>query len=341
VSEVTLIQLVLSVVAILGAASLFTNSIEILGDRLGWGQGAVGSVLAAVGTALPETMIPIVAILGALIVGGDPSSSSEIGVGAILGAPFLLATLAMFVVGAAALGFRHHRDSGAEVSIDKRTAFRDIAFFVVFFALAVGAGVVPLPFFLKVILAILLAGAYVFYVVRTVAFGGESLEEVPETLWLWPFSDQPPLLAVVAQVLGSLVVMAAGAHYFVDGVEKGSASLGVPAGLISLILAPLATELPEKFNSVVWLGENKDTLAFGNITGAMVFQSTVPVSLGILFTSWSLDFINVLSAALALLSGVILLVLLLRATPLKAQYLLGFGALYAVFVVVAAYEIAL
>lgn len=337
----TLIELVLSVIAILGAASLFTNSIEILGDRLGWGQGAVGSVLAAVGTALPETMIPIVAILGALIAGGNPSSSSQIGVGAILGAPFLLATLAMFIVGAATLAFRHRRDSGADVSIDKRTAFRDIAFFVVFFALAAGAGVVPLPFSLKVPLAILLVGAYVLYVLWTVAFGGEGLEEVPEKLWIWPFSNQPPLLAVVAQVLGSLGVMAAGAHYFVDAVERGSASLGMPAGLLSLILAPLATELPEKFNSVVWLGENKDTLALGNITGAMVFQSTVPVSLGILFTSWSLDFINVLSVALALLSGMILLVLLWGETPLKAQYLLGFGALYAVFVVMAAYEIAL
>jgi hypothetical protein len=59
-----------------------------------------------------------------------------------------------------------------------------------------------------------------------------------------------------------------------------------------------------------------------------------------LFTSWSLDFINVLSAALALLSGVILLVLLLREAPLKAQYMLGFGALYAMFAVVAAYEVA-
>ena len=339
----TLIELVLSVVAILGAASLFTNSIEILGGRLGWGQGAVGSVLAAVGTALPETMIPIVAILGALILGGDPRSSGEIGVGAILGAPFLLATLAMFVVGVSALGFRSRRESGADITIDKRTVLRDVGFFFVCFALAAGAGLVALPFFLKVALAILLIVAYVFHVVRTVAFGGEGLEEVPTDLWLWPESSwgRAPLLAVVAQVLGSLVVMAAGAHYFVDAVEKGSASLGIPAGLISLILAPLATELPEKFNSVVWLGENKDTLALGNITGAMVFQSTVPVSLGILFTSWSLDFINVISAALALLSGVILLVLFLREIPLKAQYLLGFGALYAVFVMVAAYEIAL
>ncbi|MBV9454085.1 MAG: hypothetical protein JOZ19_08215 [Rubrobacter sp.] len=69
-------------------------------------------MLAAVGTAVPETIIRIVAILGALVVGGDPSSSSEIGVGAIPGAPFLRATLAMFIVGAASLGFRHHRDSG-------------------------------------------------------------------------------------------------------------------------------------------------------------------------------------------------------------------------------------
>ena len=85
-------------------------------------------------------------------------------------------------------------------------------------------------------------------------------------------------------MVGSLVVMALGAHFFIEGVEHGSASLGIPAGLIALILAPLATELPEKFNSVIWLRDNKDTLAMGNITGAMVFQSTVPVSLGILFT---------------------------------------------------------
>src|SRR5919202_1938601 len=91
VCQMTIAELVLSLVGILIGAVLFTNSIEILGERLGLGQGAIGSVLAAVATALPETMIPIVAILGALILGGDPSSASaKIGIGAILGAPFLL-----------------------------------------------------------------------------------------------------------------------------------------------------------------------------------------------------------------------------------------------------------
>ena len=109
----TIVELVLSLAAILGAAILFTNAVEILGDRLNLGAGAVGSVLAAVGTALPETMIPLVAILGALLLGTSSAAAGEIGVGAILGAPFLLATLALFIVGAAALGYKERREAGA------------------------------------------------------------------------------------------------------------------------------------------------------------------------------------------------------------------------------------
>ena len=93
----TIIELVVSLVAILGAAILFTNAVEMLGDRLNLGSGAVGSVLAAVGTALPETMIPIVAILAAVFSGEGGGMAGEIGIGAILRAPFLFATLAMFV----------------------------------------------------------------------------------------------------------------------------------------------------------------------------------------------------------------------------------------------------
>jgi cation:H+ antiporter len=101
-----------ALVVILGAAVLFTNAVEILGGRLKLGQGAVGSVLAAVGTALPETMIPIVAILAAVLSGEGGEAAGEIGIGAILGAPFLLATLAMFVTGAAAVAYRGRRSRG-------------------------------------------------------------------------------------------------------------------------------------------------------------------------------------------------------------------------------------
>jgi cation:H+ antiporter len=341
---VTVLQLVLSLAAILGAAVLFTNAVEMLGDRLNLGQGAIGSILAAVGTALPETMIPVVALIGAAIAGESAgAAASEIGIGAILGAPFLLATLAMFMVGAAALGFRSRRENGAELVIEKRVTRRDVLYFLIAFAVAAGAGIVALPTWVKIVVAILLVGTYIFYVYRTIVAGGEGLGETPDDLTLWPESrwGRAPTWAVAAQLLGTLVVMGAGAHIFVRGVESASESLGIPAGLISLVLAPLATELPEKFNSVIWMRVDKDTLAFGNITGAMVFQSTLPVSLGLLFTRWELGFINAFSAALALASGVVLLGFLLRKGPIKAYYLLGAGSLYIVFLAVAVYQLAL
>jgi cation:H+ antiporter len=329
----TIVELVLSAVAIVVAAALFTNAVEILGDRLNLGQGAVGSVLAAVGTALPETMIPLVAIVASIFTGS--SAAGEVGVGAILGAPFLLATLAMFVVGVSALGFRRRRESDDDVMIDKGTARRDMLFFLVFFTLGAGAGIAPVPFFLKVILAVVLVVAYGLYVWRTIKSGGESIEDPPEKLTLWRSGSEAPMWAVAAQLVGTVAVMGTGAHFFVSAVEHLSESVGLPPGLIALVLAPLATELPEKFNSVIWLRSNKDTLALGNITGAMVFQSSVPVALGLAFTSWRLDTLNALSAALALAGGAYLYVLVRRKEPIESEYLLVGGALYAVFLVVA------
>jgi cation:H+ antiporter len=334
---VTIIELIFSLVAILGAAVLFTNAVEIMGDRLQLGAGAVGSVLAAVGTALPETMIPLVAIAGALLAGSGSAAAGEIGIGAILGAPFLLATLALFIVGVAALGYKRRRQTGTEVTADRQTAIPDLVFFLPCFTLAAVAGVLPLPLPVKILLAVALIAAYVLYVVRTIRKGGESEGGVPESLILWPGRSQGPTWAVAAQLIGTIAVMGFGAHLFVGAVEHLSKSVGIPAGIIALILAPLATELPEKFNSVIWLRDNKDTLAIGNITGAMVFQSTIPVSIGVLFTPWQLDFLSAFAATLAILSSLVFLGFLLRKAPLRAFSMLGAGSLYIVFVLTAVF----
>ena len=331
----TIIELVLSLVAILGAAILFTNAVEIMGDRLNLGAGAVGSVLAAVGTALPETMIPLVAIIGSLILGTSGAAAGEIGIGAILGAPFLLATLALFIVGTAALAYRGRRETGSEITADRQTAIPDLLFFLFCFVLAAAAGLLSLPLLLKIPLTVVLLAAYVLYVVMTLEKGGETEGEVPARLTLWPFRSQGPTWAVAAQMIGTIAIMGFGAHLFVGAVEHLSKSVGIPAGLIALVLAPLATELPEKFNSVVWLRDNKDTLAIGNITGAIVFQSSIPVSIGILFTPWQLDFLSTLATVFAILSSIVFLGFLRRKAPLQAFYMLGAGSLYIVFVVTA------
>jgi len=332
---VTIIELIISLVVILGAAALFTNAVEIMGDRLHLGAGAVGSVLAAVGTALPETMIPLVAIIGALLVGSGSAAAGAIGIGAILGAPFLLATLALFIVGVAALGYKGRRQTGSEITADRQTAIPDLVFFLPCFTLAAVAGVLPLPLVVKILLALVLLVAYVLYVVQTIRRGGEAEGDVPGNLILWPGRSQGPTWAVAAQLVGTIVAMGFGAHLFVGAVEHLSVAIGIPAGIIALVLAPLATELPEKFNSVIWLRNNKDTLAVGNITGAMVFQSTIPVSIGVLFTPWQLDFLSALAAVLAIASGIVFLGFLLRKAPLRAFYMLGAGSLYIVFLVTA------
>ena len=333
----TIIELLLSAAAIVVAAALFTNAIEILGERLNLGAGAVGSILAAVGTALPETMIPVVAIVVSLFTGA--SAAGDIGVGAILGAPFLLATLAMFVVGIAVWSYQRRRESGDTVTVDVGTAKRDTLYFLGLYSLGAAAGILPLPFYAKVVLAIALVAAYVLFIRQTVKADVETEGDLPENLTLWPSSSEAPTWAVAAQVVGTIAVMAVGAHFFVSALEHLSKSVGVPAGLIALVLAPLATELPEKFNSVIWLRGNKDTLALGNITGAMVFQSSIPVALGLAFTDWTLDSLNIFSVTLALLGGAYLYVLLRREKPIEGEHLLVGGVLYAAFVAAAIFAI--
>jgi cation:H+ antiporter len=328
----TAVEFVVALVAIILGAAFFTNAIEIMGGRLGLRQGAVGSLLAAVGTALPESMIAIVAILEPVLTGEASEEGALIGVGAILGAPFMLATLAMFVVGVSALVFQGSRDQGRRLRFDAATVGRDLGFFLVFFALAAGVGLVELPLYTKVIVALVLAFGYGLYVRRTL-FSGEHLEEVPKKLLFMPRRQEPPLFAVVFQTLASLGAIVAGAHFFVDAVEHAAAGLGLPAGLIALVLAPLATELPEKFNSIFWIREGKDTLALGNVTGAMMFQSTVPVALGVLFTQWNLAPLDLFAVVLALASGGLFYLSLRLCGKLRAGRLMLGGLFYLAFVV--------
>ncbi len=102
-----------------------------------------------------------------------------------------------------------------------------------------------------------------------------------------------------------LGAMVGGAHLFVEELISVAAEIGVEPLVLSLVLAPLATELPEKANSFFWVREGKDSLALGNITGAMVFQSTIPIAIGLLLTDWELDRFAVVSGILGLAGGAV------------------------------------
>jgi cation:H+ antiporter len=294
---------------------------------LGLGQSVVGSLLAAVATALPESLIPIVAI-----VGGE-RGSEDVAIGAIIGAPLLLATIAMALVGVAAIAYRRRRAQALSLDVHFPTLKRDLAFFMgcLLIALLLGLGA-PKP--LQVVGAVALVGAYSFYVARTLRNSGaiESEEELRPLILDTTRGDPPSMTTVVVQLLVALGAIVGGAHIFVEEVLHVADSLGLEPLVLSLVLAPFATELPEKANSFFWIRDGKDSLALGNITGAMVFQSTLPVSIGLAFTPWELDGYAILAACLALAGGFVAILTLQIRRRFSIRAIVIWAALYAVFV---------
>jgi cation:H+ antiporter len=362
---VEIVLLIVSLAVILLAAELFTNGIEWFGHRLNLAEGAVGSVLAAVATAMPETLIPVIAILGPLIFGGDVEASHAIGVGAILGAPFMLSTLAMFVTGVAVIIYarRGRRETGMRVNVG--VLGRDVAFFIVGYAIAVGTAFLPAELaWLKWVAAAALVVIYAVYVrlhftdapepgdpeelnqlhaTRLPGMAGPhtlDIDILPGERDSWEDLEgvPPRMRIIVSQVLLALALIIVGAQVFVGAVEDLSTAIGLDPTILALIIAPIATELPEKFNSVLWVRNTKDTLAMGNITGAMVFQSCLPTVLGLLFTTWTFtadSAITFASAGVAIVATVLIFGNMLRTGRLSAWTLLIGGPLYLIYVYLA------
>ena len=330
-----------SLLVILAGAELFTNGIEWIGEGFGLSEGAVGSVLAAVGTALPETLLPLVAILSGRVTGED------IGIGAILGAPFMLTTLAMVVIGATVLVTARGGRRTTDLVFDVPVLRQDLGYFLVMYALAVIAGLLnnkPVDYALVIVLMV----GYAYYVRRhfQAPGGGEldaeaSSEIKPLHVWQWlrrakrslpPWATDASVPAPFVQVALALGLIIGGAELFIHAVDQVADLFNISPLAFSLLVAPVATELPEKFNSVIWVRRRKDTLALGNMTGAMVFQSSFPVTIGLLLTPWKLQGPALVAAIIALVAGGVLWLQVRFRGRLTAQLLLFQGVLYVGYV---------
>jgi cation:H+ antiporter len=336
------VLLAASLLVILVGAELFTNGVEWIGEGFGLSEGAVGSVLAAVGTALPETLLPIVAIAS------GHGAGEEIGTGAILGAPFMLTTLAMVVIGVSVIIFARRGRRELDLEFDLGVIRQDLAYFLVMYALAMVAGLLhskPVDYGLVIVLVI----GYVYYVRRHFEAPGESeLEHQAQNeikdlyVWRWmrrfrqglpEWSKGASVPAPFVQVALALGLIVGGAELFVNAVGHLARRFDVPELALALLIAPLATELPEKFNSVLWVRRKKDTLAMGNMTGAMVFQSSFPVSVGLLLTPWELDGPALVAGVIALVAGSVLYLTLRFRKRLSGPMLLLQGVFYVGYVV--------
>ena len=287
-----------SVVITLGGCHLFTNGIEWLGKRLNISEGAVGSVFAAVGTTLPETSIPIIAIFF-----GAGREQTEVGLGAILGAPFMLSTLVLPILALLLVLYAKIGKRTAVFKLNYGEVRIDILFFLISYGLALTCAVIPSRVFHGAV-AVVLIGLYMYYM--RLKFSAEDEESGDESaiepLLFARRSSRPFYLVIGVQGISGLLGLVWGAHLFVTAAESVSAELHVSPLILALLIAPLATELPEMSNSFLWLYRKKDRLAVGNVTGAMVFQGTFPVSVGLLGTEWALETTALATMALAVVA---------------------------------------
>lgn len=332
--------IVLTIAGILFAAELFTNAIEWVGRKFKLSMGIVGSVLAAVGTALPETLVAVVAvIMGSM---GIVKGGHDIGTGAILGAPFMLGTLAFFMTGASYYVSRKIKKRTTDFFIDMNVVAKDLVYFILAYSIAITLGLVkhyafPVGGVMRVIdliVAIALMLIYVIYVYKQADTGSKMDNWDIDALHIQKrVEGEPKRRFIFLQIFLALMLMFIGSQFFVLEVQAMAAIIAIPALVVALLLVPFATELPEKFNSVLWVSRGHDTLAMGNVSGAMVLQATFPASIGLIFTEWSFALISLetLSAFLALLSaGVMLIGWKLTGRLHPALLLLG-GVFYLVY----------
>jgi cation:H+ antiporter len=243
-------------------------------------------VLAAVATALPETVVPIIAVFFG---SASVEVRENIGVGAILGSPLMLASLAMLLIGLAA-GTQRGWNTSLKPEISGFV--RDLLYFLVAFLIGFLALFVPQhPAGLRLLTSAALVFLYVMYVVNTIRASTMLVEHGHGThagnmLWLKRLGLAHNLASELGQLLVGLAFIIGGAKLFVHGVEQVADLTGVSVLVLSLLIIPVATEMPEKLNSMLWIRRGKDTLAFGNITGALVFQGSLLPAFGMQLGVW-------------------------------------------------------
>jgi len=328
------LELFFYLILILIAAEVFVNALEHLGERLGISEGVTGSIFAAVGTALPETIVPLLAIFAGT---QNQQLNEEIGVGAILGAPLMLSTLSLFLM---ALAVWKRRGAQGHLTPEKSGLKRDLDFFLGAFALATVALFVPHDEpAVRAMLGVTMVLIYFFYVMLTLKASAALVQdghgtEAEDPMFLSRIGLPTNWATILIQLLAGLGLLVAGAKGFIHGIEAAAPLLGISALLLSLMIVPIATELPEKVNSILWIRKHKDTLAFGNITGAMVFQGTLLPAIGILLTPWA-PHKEVLAGVIITLIAAAWLRLMLQRGQLRVWMLAVNGSLYVTYLAIA------
>ena len=298
----TVIELLAAFALIVGGAVGFTNAVEWLGHRLNLTEGAVGALLAAVGTALPESIIPVVALIN----GGGDEESVQVAIGAIIGAPFVLGTLAMVIVAVSAHVFAGRREQGTTVTGERGAIRRDLGWFLAMFPVAIVLGVLDVPAGVRYAAA---AGFVIALRRLRVAHGhgrrGGGGRGRARAAVLRPVEERSavdaPDLAPVRRLAGARSSAAPSCSSTSSRTSPPrSASPRSSSRSCSRRSPPSSRRRPTASSGSA---RARIRWRWATSPGAMVFQASVPVSLGLLLTDWQLERQAVVAAAIGVAGG--------------------------------------
>jgi cation:H+ antiporter len=330
----TLALLLASAAVIYIACEAFVNGVEWLGVKLDVGQTATGTVLAAFGTALPESVVTLVAAAF-----GKTTAQKDIGVGAALGGPLALSTVAYGVVAVMLLlnAKRLGRARNPVVEVDSARLRGDQLWFLAIFVVKVAVGVVAFTW--KPLLGFAFLAAYAVYTLQELRAEHGDVEGLElEPLKLRPRDADPAMGWALLQSLAALAVIFIASRVFVGQLETLGSHLGMGPELTALLFSPIATELPETMNAVIWVRQGKERLALANISGAMMIQATVPTAFGLFWTPWLLQ-PPLLVAAVTTTVAIVYLQWIFRSPHVHGRALAQVAWLYPVFAAIVAWRL--
>jgi cation:H+ antiporter len=217
--------------------------------RLGLSALATGLTIVAFGTSAPELVVN----LGAAARGvGDMAVGNVVGsnianIGMVLGISAMVAPLRLHV----------------------RVIRNDIYFMVGVAVLASGFLAADALTHWEGAVLVALILAYTAYNLRAAhtaraaakASFEEALSQTPHGLWL-----------DVLRVVGGLVALTAGGHFFVTGAVAVATALGVSTALIGLTVVAIGTSLPELATTAVAAYRGHGAMAIGNVVGSNIFN---------------------------------------------------------------------
>ncbi|MEM4139360.1 MAG: hypothetical protein QW250_07495, partial [Sulfolobaceae archaeon] len=275
------IELILGFITLAISAELISISAEKLSVK--FGQGFTGGIIIGLVTALPETLFVIIAVL---------NNRDDVAIGSALGANVILFTFGIGMLGILyTIKWRKQAEISKEYKIEERyLLISNLALIIVY-----------LVGFLNYLLSLAILIIYFSYVYerykiyRSNIFSGNEEKDKNVKVGLKYF---------LMLTLGSLLIILS-SEIFVEGLARASSLLDISAGLIALIITPIASELEEKISSfrLVLRSPNNFTIALLSFIGSKIENMTLLIGLvGLLSNN---DFIPVRDYSKEFISAII------------------------------------